>query len=77
MRPGWLKSSNHRLPLFAKAFTWPDRWPKVTIEERILALHECKAALAESMYSSSVGRKQVWFSESDRADLLGHYQVNS
>ena len=41
-----------------------------TIEERILALQERKAQLAESMYSGSVGRKQPLFSESDLAELL-------
>jgi superfamily II DNA or RNA helicase len=41
-----------------------------TIEERILALQERKAALAESMYSGSVGRKQPLFSESDLQELL-------
>ncbi|MCM2340135.1 DEAD/DEAH box helicase, partial [Rhodoferax sp.] len=41
-----------------------------TIEERILALQERKAALAENMYSGSVGRKQPLFSESDLAELL-------
>jgi len=41
-----------------------------TIEERILALQERKAALAESMYSGSVGRKQPLFTESDLAELL-------
>jgi superfamily II DNA or RNA helicase len=41
-----------------------------TIEERILALQERKAALAESMYSGSVGRKQPLFSENDLAELL-------
>ncbi|MDP3706572.1 MAG: DEAD/DEAH box helicase [Polaromonas sp.] len=41
-----------------------------TIEERILALQERKAALAESMYSGSVARKQPLFSESDVAELL-------
>ena len=41
-----------------------------TIEERILALQDRKAALAESMYSGSVGRKQPLFSESDLAELL-------
>ncbi|MBE0474431.1 DEAD/DEAH box helicase [Rhodoferax sp.] len=41
-----------------------------TIEERILALQERKAALAESMYSGSVGRKQPLFNESDLAELL-------
>jgi len=41
-----------------------------TIEERILALQERKAALAQSMYSGSVGRKQPLFSESDLAELL-------
>ncbi len=41
-----------------------------TIEERILALQERKAALAESMYSGSVGRKQPLFSESDLTELL-------
>ncbi len=41
-----------------------------TIEERILALQERKAALAESMYSGSVGRKQPLFDASDLAELL-------
>jgi superfamily II DNA or RNA helicase len=41
-----------------------------TIEERILALQERKAALAESMYSGSVARKQPLFTESDVAELL-------
>ncbi|WP_414707491.1 SNF2-related protein [Rhodoferax sp. UBA5149] len=41
-----------------------------TIEERILALQERKAALADSMYSGSVGRKQPLFSEGDLAELL-------
>ncbi len=41
-----------------------------TIEERILALQERKAGLAESMYSGSVGRKQPLFSESDLQELL-------
>jgi superfamily II DNA or RNA helicase len=41
-----------------------------TIEERILALQARKAALAESMYSGAVARKQPLFSESDVAELL-------
>ena len=41
-----------------------------TIEERILALQERKAALAESMYSGSLARKQPLFTESDVAELL-------
>ena len=41
-----------------------------TIEERILALQERKATLAESMYSGSTGRKQPLFTESDLAELL-------
>ena len=41
-----------------------------TIEERILGLQERKAALAESMYSGSVARKQPLFSETDLAELL-------
>jgi SNF2 family DNA or RNA helicase len=41
-----------------------------TIEERILGLQERKAALAESMYTGSVGRKQPLFSESDLTELL-------
>ncbi len=41
-----------------------------TIEERILALQERKAALADSMYSGSTGRKQPLFTESDLAELL-------
>ena len=41
-----------------------------TIEERILALQERKAALADSMYSGAAGRKQPLFTESDLAELL-------
>ena len=41
-----------------------------TIEERILALQERKAALSESMYSGSVGRKEPLFGEDDLAELL-------
>ena len=41
-----------------------------TSEERILALQDRKAALAENKYSESVGRKQPLFSESDLAELL-------
>jgi len=41
-----------------------------TIEERILALQERKAALAESMYSGAQGRAQPLFSESDLQELL-------
>ena len=41
-----------------------------TIEERILALQERKAALAQSMYSGSVARKQPLFTEGDLAELL-------
>jgi superfamily II DNA or RNA helicase len=41
-----------------------------TIEERILALQERKAALAESMYSGALARKQPLFTESDVAELL-------
>jgi superfamily II DNA or RNA helicase len=41
-----------------------------TIEERILALQERKAALADSMYSASAARKQPLFTESDLAELL-------
>jgi SNF2 family DNA or RNA helicase len=41
-----------------------------TIEERILALQERKAALADSMYSGSAGRKQPLFTEGDLAELL-------
>ena len=41
-----------------------------TIEERILALQERKAALAESMYSGSAARKQPLFTENDLAALL-------
>jgi SNF2 family DNA or RNA helicase len=41
-----------------------------TIEERILALQERKAALADSVYSGSVGRKEPLFSENDLAELL-------
>jgi len=39
-------------------------------QKRILALQERKAALADSMYSGSVGRKQPLFSESDLQELL-------
>jgi SNF2 family DNA or RNA helicase len=41
-----------------------------TIEERILALQERKAALSESMYSGATARKQPLFSEGDLAELL-------
>ncbi len=41
-----------------------------TIEERILALQERKAALANSMYSGAIGRKQPLFTETDLAELL-------
>ncbi len=41
-----------------------------TIEERILALQERKAALADSMYSGAAARKQPLFTESDLAELL-------
>jgi superfamily II DNA or RNA helicase len=41
-----------------------------TIEERILALQERKAALSESMYSGATGRKQPLFTEGDLAELL-------
>ena len=41
-----------------------------TIEERILALQERKAALAESMYSGAQGRKEPLFSEDDLQELL-------
>ena len=41
-----------------------------TIEERMLALQERKAALAESLYSASAARKQPLFTEGDLAELL-------
>lgn len=41
-----------------------------TIEERILALQERKALLAQSMYSGATGRKQPLFTEGDLAELL-------
>ena len=41
-----------------------------TIEERILALQERKAALADSLYSASAARKQPLFTESDLQELL-------
>ena len=41
-----------------------------TIEERILALQERKAALADSMYGGATARKQPLFTESDLAALL-------
>jgi superfamily II DNA or RNA helicase len=41
-----------------------------TIEERILALQERKALLAERMYSGAIGRKEPLFSETDLAELL-------
>ena len=41
-----------------------------TIEERILALQDRKAALAESMYQGATGRKQPLFTEGDLAELL-------
>jgi hypothetical protein len=41
-----------------------------TLEERILAQQERKAALANSMCRAAVGRKQPLFSERDLAELL-------
>ncbi len=41
-----------------------------TIEERMLALQERKAALAEGVLSGSQARKQALFTESDVAELL-------
>ncbi len=41
-----------------------------TIEERILALQERKAALADSMYSGAQARLQPLFTENDLAELL-------
>lgn len=41
-----------------------------TIEERILALQERKAALAANVYSGSVARREPLFGESDLAELL-------
>ena len=41
-----------------------------TIEERILALQERKAALADSMYSGAAARKEPLFNENDLAELL-------
>ena len=41
-----------------------------TIEERILALQERKALLAESMYSGATGRKEPLFGEDDLTELL-------
>jgi superfamily II DNA or RNA helicase len=41
-----------------------------TIEERILALQERKATLADSIYSGAIGRKEPLFSEGDLAELL-------
>jgi superfamily II DNA or RNA helicase len=41
-----------------------------TIEERILALQERKAALASSIYSGAIGRKEPLFGEDDLAELL-------
>jgi hypothetical protein len=40
------------------------------LEERILTRQERKAALANSMYSAAVRRKQPLFSERDLAELL-------
>ena len=41
-----------------------------TIEERILALQDRKAALADSIYHASAARKEPLFTESDLAALL-------
>ncbi len=41
-----------------------------TIEERILALQERKAALADSLYSGAAARREPLFTESDVAELL-------
>jgi len=51
------------------------KWGELTrkmgaVEERILALQERKAALADSMYSGAIGRKQPLFTENDLAELL-------
>ncbi len=41
-----------------------------TIEERILALQERKAQLADGIYSGALGRKEPLFTEGDLAELL-------
>jgi SNF2 family DNA or RNA helicase len=41
-----------------------------TIEERMLALQERKAKLAQDMYSGSVQRKEPLFGESDLNELF-------
>jgi SNF2 family DNA or RNA helicase len=41
-----------------------------TIEERILALQDRKATLADSLYSGATGRKEPLFGEDDLAELL-------
>ena len=41
-----------------------------TIEERILALQERKAALADSLYSGAAARREPLFTETDVAELL-------
>ena len=47
-----------------------------TIEERILALQEKKAQLAENLYQGAAGRKQPLFTESDLAELLQPLSVS-
>nr|MBP7414271.1 DEAD/DEAH box helicase [Giesbergeria sp.] len=41
-----------------------------TIEERILALQERKAQLADSLYSGAAARREPMFTESDLAELF-------
>ena len=46
-----------------------------TLEERILARQERKAAMAYSMYCAAVKCKQAQFSERDLAELLKSLSV--
>ncbi|MDB5932505.1 MAG: superfamily helicase, family, partial [Polaromonas sp.] len=59
----------HRIGQTRQVFTYK-LVAEGTIEERILALQARKAALAESMYSGSVARREPLFTESDVAELL-------
>ena len=47
-----------------------------TIEEKILALQERKAELADSLYSGAAARKEPLFTETDLAELLQPLSVS-
>ena len=60
---------SHRIGQVNKVFVYK-LVAQGTIEERILALQERKAALADSMYSDAQARSQPLLTESDVAELL-------